>query len=381
MLKLLTAFRKELHKYPELSGQEENTAKRVQSFLNQHAPPDRWIENVGGHGLVAIYDHTDDGPTIMIRCELDALPIIETNDFEHQSLNHGVSHKCGHDGHISMVVGIALRLKNKIFDRGRIALLFQPAEETGRGAHRVCNDQRFKELRPDCIFALHNIPGRPLHSISIVHNYFSATVQSFAVQVIGKESHAAEPHNGINPAASISQLISKFSELNHTDPLSEKYSVLTPVYINMGSKNYGISPGMGELHFTIRTWSVIEMNQLKNAIEGIVNDVISSEGLAHHIRWFEYFPSAENDKSLNQLVSEVAEKNGFNVEVEKHPFKFGEDFGWFSDDHKVCMYGLGSGNDCPSLHHADYDFPDELLPTGIAMFTDIIETYFSLLNR
>ena len=378
MIDILESLRKELHQYPELSGREKETAKRIKKFIMNVHPPDEWIEEIGGHGIIAIYTFSEDGPVLMIRSELDALPINETNTFSYQSNNFGVAHKCGHDGHMTMVAGLAFSIKKGVFSKGKIALLFQPSEENGKGASRVCEDQRFKKLNPDYVFALHNIPGRPLHSISIVPSFFSATVQSFSIHLQGKECHAAEPEKGVNPALLVSKFISDLNLLNVTDPISKDYSVLTPIHILLGSKDYGISPGNAEIHYTIRTWSVDNMNELKFKIENLIKDLCDKESLSIDINWFEYFPSAQNDDELNDIIEEVANLNNYKTQFEKHPFKFGEDFGWYSMGRRVAMFGLGSGEKTPALHHADYDFPDELLVTGIKMFNGIIE---AVLNK
>ena len=249
MINKIIEFRKELHQHPELSGAELETAKRIRTFIETHHPT-KMIDGLGDFGLVAIYEFSTTGPTIAIRCELDALPIEEVNKFSYQSKTKGVSHKCGHDGHMSIVSGLIFWIKEQVFKSGKIILLFQSAEETGQGACKMLEDKRFKELGIEYIFALHNIPGESLHSIITMSQGFSAEVQSFAVFVKGKESHASEPENGINPAIAISEIITSLSTLVFDNPLDENFSILTPVHINMGQKAYGVSPANGELNYT-----------------------------------------------------------------------------------------------------------------------------------
>ena len=136
----------------------------------------------------------------MIRCELDALPIQEANSLPYQSQHPGVSHKCGHDGHMTIVAALAPWLQQQTFAAGSVILLFQTAEETGKGAKSMLDDVKMEGIQPDYVFALHNIPGLPLHEIAVVAGQFSATVQSVAFQLYGQQSHAAEPENGKNPA-------------------------------------------------------------------------------------------------------------------------------------------------------------------------------------
>ena len=160
------------------------------------------------------YHFSDEGPTVAIRCELDALPITEHNQFAHQSTVSGVSHKCGHDGHMTIVAGLSPWLKEQDFTRGKVILLFQPAEEVGKGANEMLQDVRLAALEIDYMFALHNIPGEKLHSIITMDEGFSAEVISLSIKLEGQESHAAEPEKGISPAVGISLLVSSLSKLN-----------------------------------------------------------------------------------------------------------------------------------------------------------------------
>lgn len=368
----IKSLRKELHRYPELSGQEIETAGRIKKFIEKHHDT-KIIEHIGGNGLAVIYEFSNSGPTIVIRCELDALPIEEVNSFEHRSLNNGVSHKCGHDGHMAIVAGLIFWLKEQDFKKGKVVLLFQPAEETGVGAPDVLADYRFSELRPDYIFALHNIPSQPLHSIITIDGNFSSTVQSVAIQLQGKESHSAEPEHGVNPALCIAELIQKFEQLNNTDPAKEDFRLCVPIYSSMGVKSYGISAGFGEIHYTLRTKSIEKMERLKQDVDSLLLDVCPKHKLPHTTAWFDYFPAVVNDEFCNQVIIETAKNSKYDIINKSTAFKFGEDFGWFSEKYKGAMFGIGSGIESPALHQANYDFPDEIIETGMTMFKGIIE--------
>lgn len=144
ILPAIIELRKELHRYPELSGVEVETAKRIRQFVEAHHPT-KIIENIGGNGLAVIYEFPKAGTTITIRCELDALPIQEINHFYHQSTAAGISHKCGHDSHMAIVAGLVFWLKEQAFQSGKIVLLFQPAEETGQGSNCHHSDYDFPD--------------------------------------------------------------------------------------------------------------------------------------------------------------------------------------------------------------------------------------------
>lgn len=371
MVNKLISLRKDLHKHPEVSGNEKETANRIRKFLQENTSA-KLIDDLGGHGLAAVFNFPKEGPTVMFRCELDALPIPEINDFEHKSVFSKISHKCGHDGHMAILAGIASWLNTQDFKKGRVTLLFQPAEETGQGAAAILQDPKFEELESDYTFALHNIPGAELHKIITVKDNFSASVQSLAIFLKGKESHASEPEKGINPARAVSQLIEEFSNLNEPDLSKKNFALLTPVHINMGQAAYGISAGEAELHYTLRTWSEEEMASLKERLFRLTENITGKENLKYSYKIFDQFPATKNHAFCNTLIRKAAKLNGMKTEERSTPFKFGEDFGWFSQKGKAAMFGLGAGIDSPALHNPDYDFPDEILETGIKIFQSII---------
>lgn len=372
MIEAISALRKELHQYPELSGEEGQTAIRIVDFLQRYHPPSKLLRNVGKHGVLALYEFSDEGKTVAIRCELDALPIEEKNDFAYRSTHHGVAHKCGHDGHMAMVAGLVFWIKEQAFTNGRIVLLFQSAEETGKGAFQMLQDERFQQIQPDYIFALHNLPGYPLHTILVKNGSFSASVQSMIVTLKGKISHASEPENGINPALAVAKIVSFFEQKNNHNTKSENFAVITPIHIHLGEKAYGISPADAELHYTIRTWSESKMKTLEQVLVEKVEEICKNENLQFDTEWIEYFPTTENNQDCYEITQRAAQKNNFTLQEMDTPLRFGEDFGWFSQQYQSAMFGLGAGVACPALHHVDYDFPEEILETGMKMFQGII---------
>lgn len=371
MNETLVVLRKELHKHPELSGQEHTTSKRIVEFVKDYHPTNI-IENIGGTGVAIIYEFGNDGPTVAIRCELDALPIVEENTFSHQSKNKGVSHKCGHDGHMAIVAGLSMWLAEAQFKKGSIVLLFQPAEETGKGAAKMLADTKFTNLAPDYVFALHNLPGEKLHSILVKPGYFTATVQSLCIQLKGKKAHASEPENGVNPSLAAAELIQLLSSFANPNIENDGFVLLTPICMHIGEKTYGISPEHAELHYTIRTWSGQLMSELEDKVKDVVNVVAKKHQLSYDINWFEFFPASENNAFCVELVEKVATQKGFELNKKPTPLRFGEDFGWFSQNYKSAIFGLGASEQHPSLHHANYDFPDELIDTGLLMFKGLI---------
>ncbi len=378
MIQQLVALRREIHRFPELSGKEFETAQRIVNFLTPFEP-DQIITELGATGVAAVYDFGQPETTIMIRCELDALPIQEINSFEYRSSYDSVSHKCGHDGHMVIVAGLAEWLQKTTFENVRVVLLFQPAEETGEGAPGILADPKFEDIIPDYIFALHNLPGFTMHQIVTTGSEFTSTVQSVSISLHGKESHAAEPENGLNPALAIAELINSYDDIVINDVNNDDFTLITPVYSSMGGKDYGVSPANGELHLTIRTWTPQQMDSLMDKIKTIATEVSQKHHLELELLWFDYFAATKNDAFCNSVIKESAAKSDLDSVSQKHPFKFGEDFGVFTQRYPGAMFGLGSGEETPALHNPDYDFPDEIIETGIAMFKEIITT--TLKNR
>jgi amidohydrolase len=361
-------FRRELHKHPEVSCNEFQTQKRIINKLKELG-----IESyeIGGTGVMVRFDGAEAGKTVMLRADTDALPITEINTFPHKSIFEGVSHKCGHDGHTAIMVGVALHLLNNPLQKGTVLLLFQPAEENGEGAKAVLKDSKFN-LEPDIVYAFHNLPGYPLHQVVVREGSFTTAVKSIIIKLKGKTSHAAEPELGINPAKCIAEIISFFEKAIEPNIEADDFALATPVFINMGEKSYGVSAGYGEVHYTIRTWNNQVMGDFTHKIIEAVNRIASNSGVETEISWTEEFFANQNDPKVVSNIRTVANEQSFQLEERATPFKWGEDFGLFTEKYKGAMFGIGSGESSPALHNPDYDFPDEIIPTGIKMFTGLI---------
>ncbi len=364
-------LRRELHSQPELSGAEVRTAARLRDFLASCGPTEI-IEGIGGCGLAAIFAFNNPGPTLLVRCELDALPIQEVNDFEHRSKVDGVSHKCGHDGHMAIVAALAQNLSESPPPSGRVVLLFQPAEEIGAGAAAVLNDEKFTRLKIDCAIALHNLPGAPKHGIVCRTGSFSAAVKTAIIALRGKTSHAGEPELGLNPAAAIADIIRQTRALERPAD-GEDFTLVTPVHISMGEKAHGISAGEGEMRFTLRAWDNARLAAAEDAVRTIVNKAAEAHSLQYSIDWTDHFAATNNNADSVQLVKRAAEHLGLSYTDKAEAFRWGEDFGLFTERFAGAMFGLGAGEDTPPLHNAAYDFPDELIPTGAGMFRSVID--------
>lgn len=379
-VKELIQFRRELHRLAEISGREKNTALKVKEFLTEYEP-DTVIENVGGYGLIAGWNGSSEGPAVMVRCELDALPIPEENEFDYRSENEGVSHKCGHDGHMAVVAGIAAALKRMKPRRGSVQLLFQPSEETGEGAARVLDDERFNRQEPDYLFALHNLPGYPAGRIITREGIFSSASRGLEVWLKGSTSHAAHPEQGNSPAVALAELIQSFSSFPNEDLPAGELAIVTVVHALVGGIAFGTTPGRAEFRATLRAHDNAVVQKLAERAERIVNETAAGHGLEKEVRWVEEFEATENDEECTVLVRRAARNLGFEIAEKDSPFGWSEDFGRFTSRYKGVMFGIGAGVDHPPLHASNYDFPDKLIPAGTSMFLEVIDSLVDLQSK
>lgn len=370
LLKELKVLRREIHQYPELSGEEYETRDRLLNFIRPCDPDDIYM--MGETGLAIAFNGKEDGPVIHFRAELDALPIEEENDFSYASRNSGVSHKCGHDGHMTIVAGLSRLFAENPPKKGRVVLLFQPAEEDGRGAISIYKDPKFDQIKPDYVFALHNLPGFDMHQIVYKSGTFTAAAKSLIIQLKGRTSHAAEPEKGINPAYVMSGILEKSKKIVQTNPEKKDFCLITPVYMKLGEPGaYGVSAGCGDLRLTLRSFSNKTMNILSDKLNEIIYSLAEEHGVEVDIEETESFQANMNDEQSVEFVKKAAEEIEADTREITFPFKWGEDYGVFTEKFPGAMFGMGSGRDQPALHNPDYDFPDELIETGMKMFYGI----------
>ncbi|MXV38006.1 amidohydrolase [Flavobacteriaceae bacterium Ap0902] len=364
-----TQLRKEFHQIAELSGKEFQTSQKVREVLEDYNC--EIVSPIGSTGVLAIFDSCKEGETVTFRAELDALPIQEINTFEHKSATDGVSHKCGHDGHLTSLLNLAEKLNQNPPTNGRVILLFQSAEENGEGALAMLRDEQFKNYHPDYIFAYHNLPGYPIKEVVYKYDSFTAAVVSIIIKLNGRTAHAAEPEHGENPAKAMAHIMLRSLEQAHNDINHPEFSVVTPVYETLGAQDYGISAGYGEVHLTLRCWTQKALDVLIQEIENIAKEEANKEKLEVSFEYTQAFQSNENNEQAVSILEEVLKEKHYENQKRAYPFKWGEDFGLFTQNFKGAMFGIGSGENCPALHNPDYDFPDELLDYASDLFFDI----------
>ena len=364
----LIHLRKSLHRQPEVAFEEWQTAKQILEFFHPLSP-DHTISQLGGTGLAFIFKGKIPGPRTLFRCELDALPIEDLKKSPYQSQILGKGHLCGHDGHMTIICGLGEKLAANRLESGEVILLFQPAEETGDGAKAVLADPRFNQISPDFAFALHNLPGYPMHQIVMRKGTFAAGSTGMSISLTGKTSHSAHPEAGINPAQALAKLI---QELPRLAKQSEEFALLTLIHAELGSLAFGTSAGKASLSMTLRAFGQQDLDGLVEQVKQKALAVANSERLKVDFGFVEQFAVSVNDPTLYSIVEKVSQNLGLSLTEKQEPFRWSEDFGLFSQACPAFLFGLGAGEDCPQLHEGTYDFPDELIETGVRIFEGIV---------
>lgn len=362
----LTAFRQALHRAPELSGAEAGTARAVVAELTQ-SRPDRLLTGLGGHGVAAIWEGAEPGPTVLIRCELDALPILETGTVAHRSQVPGKAHLCGHDGHMAIVAGVARGLARQKPRRGRAVLLFQPAEEDGSGAAAVIADPAFAQIRPDLALSLHNYPGLALGHGVVRPGPANCASRGIRIRLTGRTAHAAQPETGLSPGPALAQLIARLPGLGKGGPVTDPaFSLVTVTHARLGEPAFGIAPAEAELWATLRTQTDAGMAALVAATEAAVAE--AAGGLGTSLSYHDIFTACTNAPEAVAVLRAALAAEAIPEGETEVPMRASEDFGRFGALAPAAMLLLGAGEASPSLHNSDYDFPDSLIPVGAALF-------------
>lgn len=364
----LIAFRRQLHRHPELSGEEAQTAAQIVEMLEPTAP-DQLITGIGGHGVAAVWTGAEDGPAILLRADTDALPIAEMGDIPHRSTVPGKAHLCGHDGHMAILAGVARWLGRNPPAKGRAVLLFQPAEEDGSGAARVIADPRFAALAPDYALALHNMPGVPTGTAVLADGIMNCASRGMKIALSGRTAHASQPDTGLSPVPAMSRLMRGLTDLGRGGSQADPgFSLVTVTHAQIGEPAFGVAPGRAELWVTLRTQRDTGMEALVASAERLVAEVAGEYGLKMETTWHDVFRHCENAPEATQLLRAALDAEGIPTAKGDLPMRASEDFGRYGDHAKAAMMLLGAGEHSPALHDPDYDFPDAIIETGARIF-------------
>lgn len=372
----LAGLRHALHASPELSGNEAGTADQIADWLVE-AGADRVIRRLGGHGVAGVFRGEQPGLRILLRAELDGLPIREQGDRAWCSQNESVAHSCGHDGHMAVLLGVAQRLAERRPHSGEVVLLFQPAEETGDGAGRVLDSTAFESIRPDYAYAMHNLPGRPLGEVSVRPGVFTCASRGLIIRLNGLCSHAAHPEQGRSPAMAMCRILQGLKRLPQQLPDDHGLVMITLIHARLGDVAFGTSPGQAEVMATLRTESDDMMRALAEAAVSLARVEAEEDDLGVDIDWCDVFSSTVNAPAAVSAIESVADTLRMPLARLPAAHRWSEDFGVLSGCCEGAMFTLGSGENCRPLHHPAFDFPDDLLDRAAAIFSGLVDYHLA----
>jgi amidohydrolase len=366
----LVRLRHELHRNPELSGNERATAKRLRFFLSRYQPHELYSD-VAGHGMAVVYRGKEPGPTVLFRCDMDALPINEQSGVPYSSNTPNVSHTCGHDGHMAIVSGLAVRLFNNPLSKGKVVLLYQPSEENGTGAKASIEKLREFDLFPDYAIAIHNMPKYKLGSVILGRYTFTAASKGLIIKLQGRNSHAAFPELGLNPAGATAEIIQHLLSLSSTNTFKD-FVLVTLIHVKVGDVAFGTSPGSAVIMATLRAFDDSDMEKLSDAAIDNAVKIALKHGLAIETNFTDDFPASVCNPELTHTVEQLARKNNRDVIYLEEPNRWSEDFANFTSVCPSIIFGLGSGENQPDIHTPNFDFPDELIGDGVDLLEAIV---------
>ena len=366
----LITFRRQLHQYPEISGEEEQTAEKIAEALSA-LNPSQIITGLGGHGVAGVFDTGETGPTVLFRAELDALPIPEETGLEWSSLIEGKGHLCGHDGHMTILLALGRLILRKPLKKGRVVLMFQPAEEDGSGAKMVVEDPKFSTIAPDYAFAIHNEPGLPFGFVGTQAGLINCASRGLIIRLKGKTSHAAEPELAKSPIPVLGEIINHFCQLGQGGDLDDDFRLVTVTHINVGEPSFGITPSDAEIYTTLRSSNDPAIVDMQDQAIAMAQTKADEKGLVLEWDIQDDFAASINHPLATNIAKDAMASLNIPFGADGVPMRASEDFGVFGWDAPSAMLCLGSGVDHPALHQPDYDFPDDLIPIGASIFEKI----------
>lgn len=370
----VTGWRRHLHQNPELLFDVHQTAAFVADKLKEFGC-DIVETGIGRTGVVGIIKgNRGEGKTIGMRADMDALPINEITGAEWASKVPGKMHACGHDGHTAMLLGAAKYLAETRNFAGSVAVIFQPAEEGGGGGLAMVKDGMMEKFNISQVYGMHNAPGVPLGNFSTRKGSTMAASDTFEIVIKGKGSHAAAPHQSVDPVVVSAHIILALQSIvsRGTDPLE---SLVISVTTTHGGDAYNVIPMDVTLTGTVRTLLPEIRDFAEKRLSEVATATASAHGAVAEVSYHRGYPVTFNHDSETDFAISIASKiSGENrVETNAAPKMGAEDFSYMLESRPGAFVFLGVG-DTAGLHHPAYDFNDEVIPYGISYWVTLAET-------
>ncbi len=381
----IAALRRDIHAHPELCFEEVRTADLVAAKLTEWGIPVH--RGLGKTGVVGIVKNGSSTRALGLRADMDALPMQEFNTFAHTSRHAGKMHACGHDGHTAMLLAAAQHLAAQRNFDGTVYLIFQPAEEGGGGAREMITDGLFDKFPMEAVFGMHNWPGAPVGTFSLSPGPVMASSNEFKITVRGKGSHAALPHNGIDPVPIACQMVQAFQTIITRNKKPVDAGVISVTMIHAGEAT-NVVPDRCELQGTVRTFSVEVLDMIERRMRQVAEHVCAAHEAQCEFEFARNYPPTINSEAEAQFARAVmADIVGESNVQAQEPTMGAEDFAYMlqAKPGAYCFIGngdgahreMGHGGGPCMLHNPSYDFNDDLIPLGATYWVRLAEAWLA----
>lgn len=374
----LVAIRHSIHAEPELAFDEVRTSELVARELASYGL--QVHRGLAKTGVVGVLRKGSNERAIGLRADMDALPLLEKNDFPYRSRLPGRMHACGHDGHTTMLLGAARYLaahKDRVEFEGTVYFIFQPAEESEGGAAAMIEEGLFEQFPVDAVYGLHNWPGIPVGELAVKPGPVMAGTCAFEIGVSGHGCHAAMPNQGVDTLVVAAQLVIALQTVVARNLHPCEPAVLSVTQIH-GGDALNIIPDEAVLRGTIRSFKPEVQELIEKAIERLCSGIASAFGAQITVRFDHRYPPTVNSAAETELCCHVAEAllGADKVLTNELPSMGAEDFSYMLQERPGCYVWLGNGpgtGGC-TLHNPHYDFNDAIIPIGISYWVRLVET-------
>ena len=388
----IASLRRDIHAHPELCFEEVRTADVVAQKLTEWGiPVHRGMGTTGVVGTVYGRDGGACGRAIGLRADMDALPMQEHNHFAHKSQHAGKMHACGHDGHTAMLLAAGQHLaQHRDFD-GTVYLIFQPAEEGGGGAREMIKDGLFEQFPVEAVFGMHNWPGLPVGTFAASTGPVMASSNDFCIVIRGKGSHAALPHNGIDPVPVACQMVMAFQTIITRNKKPVDAGVISVTMVHTGEAN-NVVPDSCEIRGTVRTFTFEVLDLIERRMREIAEHTCAAFGATCEFRFNRNYPPTVNHPAETAFARAVmADIVGAECVLDQEPTMGAEDFAYMLQARPGCYVFIangdgahragyeGGGHDVGPcmLHNPHYDFNDDLIPLGATYWVRLAEQWLA----
>jgi amidohydrolase len=381
----LTALRRDIHAEPEVAFEERRTSDLIAKAMTDWGIPVH--RGVGETGVIGVIQNGDGERAIGLRADIDALEISEVNAFAHASRRLGKMHACGHDGHTAMLLAAAKRLSSHRKFDGTVYLIFQPAEENGGGAKALIDEGLFERFPMEAIFGVHNWPGIPVGKFAIRSGPVFASTNDFRVVVHGKGAHAAMPDRGTDPILIACHLVQAFQTIITRNKRPIDTGLISVSMLHAGEAT-NVMPNSCEIRGTVRAFSTEIVDMIEHRMRKIVESICEAFDAKFEFDFLRKYPPTVNhleptNFAHGALSNFAGRENILNFE----PTMAAEDFSFYLLEKPGCYFLIGNGDgshrlpnhgqgDCV-LHNSSYDFNDDLIPLGGAMWVHLVEEWFA----